>query len=592
MATTSEVLLKARADFKEVESSLSQLTKSGETLQEGLAQSGEKVGETLGSTTKKTERFLGGIRDMGRRVADQLRSDFKTLLSLEAVQQSLSVTNQFKDSIGQSITLSDTVRKLGNVFDLTGDKFKSFQNNLTKGLGEVGLSSEVATNTLQALAQTPVRGQDALIEYSKIAGQLASFSGQQGQEGSIAAGLANVIKAQGGDVEDVDEIKRVAEDLRRAFNVTGIGPTQTIKQMQTLFEQMPQDMRESISTRGLANLSAVSQAAGPGSTKFLEEFLTQSKLGRLPQEAQGLKGIFSNEGLDIEQFRKVSSDIMGRIGGDPTMAAQTLGISEEAAKGFVRLAENLDKVAEVQAKVASQTGSVNDQYQRSLGLGEAFRANLNRVKSALSEPLTFLTEGATNLLGKASESDMGAAGVAAGGGLLAATLAGFGLKGIGKGLGIGGMATGLAKKEAIEGITGEEVQNVYVTNASEIGSGVGTAVAGAGGMLGKAGGFLKGAAGVGIAGAAGYGVGSLIQGQIEQRTQGKTKEGFEGNIIEQGIFKMMNLFGAESAKKIAEANQALNTAPQGQSTARKEKFVIENRAPGFSVKKASRGANI
>jgi hypothetical protein len=254
--------------------------------------------------------------------------------------------------------------------------------------------------------------------------------------------------------------------------------------MQDLFTNMPKDLRGKITTRGLSNLAATEQVAGPGSTKFLEELLGKSPIARTALKAQGFGNVVGDQGLNVDAFKKASKSILGRIGMDPEMAAQTLGISEEAAKGFIRLADSLDKVKAAQDGIAKQTGNVESQYKSSMGAGEAFRASINRVKATVAGPLSAATQKGTDLLSKASETTLGSAGVVAGGGLLAALLAGGGLKGLG-----GGMLGGLGKAAAVQGITGKEVQPVYVVNASEMGggAGIGGALGGMGGMLGKAG---------------------------------------------------------------------------------------------------------
>jgi hypothetical protein len=169
------------------------------------------------------------------------------------------------------------------------------------------------------------------------------------------------------------------------------------------------------------------------------------------------------------------------------MAAQTLGISEEAAEGFVRLYESLDKVAEAQKKVQESAGDLGKAYSQGRSLGDSFRASINRVKSMVSGPLSHATQGLTDVLGKASESDAGALLATTAAATAAAVLTGGGLRGAGKALGLGGMAKGAA----IEGITGRQVQPVYVVNASEIGGGAaGLLGGGKGGALASVGKYI------------------------------------------------------------------------------------------------------
>lgn len=531
---SNDVQLSVRSGLGKIIKELETLKATAEEVQESMKTSGQEVGESFNKNVKKSENFLGNLRSLSRRIADQMRGDFKSLFAINAIQDSLKLSNQFKGSIAETVNLSDTIRKLSTTFGIASKDFVSFQSKMVKGLGEIGMSSDVASRSLQGLSDTPVRGEDQLLGYSQQAGMLASVSKEQGKEGDIARGIARVIQARGGDVNDLSQVKALAEDLRRVFNQTGKGPTETIRAMENLFTNMPKDLRKSISSQGLTNLAAASAVGGPNATKFLEEYLGKSPIARMAFEAQGGAGVFSEKGIDTQKFAEFAKGIMGRVGGDPRLAAQTLGLSEDAAEGFVRLAENLDKVTEAQNRIASSTGNLNEQYKNSMGLSESFQANINRVKGMFSGGLSWLTQKTTDVMSGASGSDLGSAGVVAGGGLLAALLAGIGTRGLGLG--------GIGRAAAAETISGREVQPVYVTNAAEIGGGVAGAVGGAGkgvlGMLGKAG--L-----VGVAGAAGVGLGMGANKLLDAKTQGTTLEGFQGNVVERLFFKLDQLVGGK-----------------------------------------------
>lgn len=528
------VQFSVRSSLGKIIKEMEELRDKAEDVSSSLKTVGQQTGESLNQQVKKTETFFGQLRSVGRRVADQLRGDFKALVSINALGDALKLSNQFRGSIAETINLSDAIRKLGTTFGIASKDFSSFQTKMVRGLGEIGMSSDVASRTLQGLADTPVRGDSALIGYSQKAGMLASVSREQGREGDIAKGIAKVLVARGGDANDLNQVASLAEDLRKVFNQTGKGPTETLRVMEDLFANMPKDLRKSISSSGLTNLAAASQLGGPNATKFLEEYLGKSPIARMAFEAQGGKGIFTEKGIDTEKFAKFAGSIMGRVGGDPRMAAQTLGLSDEAAEGFVRLAENLDKVKEAQDRMARSTGNLKDQYRASAGLGEAFKTNINKVKQLIAEPLSFISQKGSDVLSKSSESMVGAGAVVAGGGILAALLAGGALRGIGKGLG-----GSLAKGAAASAVTGKDVQPVYVVNASEIGGGMmGGLVKGGGAlsMLGKAG-LVGGAA------AAGVGLGIGANKLLDKHTQGTTEEGFEGNAVERFFFKLDRLMG-------------------------------------------------
>lgn len=536
------VELGVKSSLNKIIQELEQLRDKSKEVGSEFKGMGTDVAESMTKNTKRSERFLNDLRGMGRRVADQLRGDFKTLMSINALTDAMKLGQQFRGSIKETVALSDTIRKLGTTFNIASKDFSSFQNKMVKGLGDIGLSSDVASRSLAGLAETPVRGEDNLLAYSKSAGMLASIAREEGSEGNIAGGMARVIQARGGNVQDASQMQALSEDLRKVFAETGRGPTQTLQQMEQLFAKMPKDLRQAISSSGLTNLAAASAMGGPNATKFLEEYLGKSPVARMAFEAQGGAGIFGEDGIDTAKFGEFASSIMNRVGGDPRMAAQTLGLTDDAAEGFVRLAENLDKVKAAQDRINQSSGSLAEQYRNSLGLGEAFRRNINRVKASLSEPLSFLTQKATDLLSSAGDSTMGSAGVVAGGGVLAAMLAGMGARGVGGAM--GGMGGTMLKGAAAQAITGEKVQPVYVTNASEI-AGMG-AMGGAGkmgkGMMGKIG-------GLGMAAAGGVAIGKLIEPAVtrglDAGTTSKTAEGFEGNVLERLFFKLDQLVGGD-----------------------------------------------
>jgi ElaB/YqjD/DUF883 family membrane-anchored ribosome-binding protein len=493
------VELSVRSQLRKVVEELELISNKANEVAKSVGEVGNSVGEGVEKETKKTESFLTKLRSMAGRVANGMRGDFKSLISLNAIRDSLAISNQFRGAVKETFTLSDAIRKLGRTFGVADRDFAKLQSNLTKGLGDIGLSSDVATRAMEGLAGsgTPVAGQGSLVGYSRTSGQLASATRQQGREGDIAKSIAQVIQARGGNVNDMKQVAAVAEDVRRVFNATGTGAAETLSSMREIFSSMSKDFREKITSRGLANLSAAATVGGPNSTKFLQEYLGKSPVARASMDAQGFKGVFTDKGIDVEKFKAASKEVLDRVGGDPRLAAQTLGLSEEAAEGFVRLAESIDRVKTAQDSVNSSTGSLEDQYKKSMGFGEAFKASINRVKGALAAPLSAISQKGTDLLSDASQSGAGSAAVVGGGGLLAALLAGKGLKGAGAGL----LGTA-AKTAGAEAAFGTKTIPVYVVNASEIGGGALGVGGGAASMLGKAGLIGGVAVGAGMAGAA------------------------------------------------------------------------------------------
>ncbi len=360
------VQISVRSALSQVIDELASIRDAATETQEEFKKAGEGVADGLQKNVKNTEVFFGNLRGLSRRVADQLRGDFKSLLSINALKDAAGISNIFRKNVAETFELSNAIRKLGSVFGIAGDDFAAFQTKITQGLGEVGLSSEVATRALGGLSQTQVRGQDNLVQYAAQSGMLSSITREEGKEGDIAGGMARVIQARGGNENDQGQMKQLAEDLRRVFVQTGVGPTQILRNMEQIFATMPQDLRKAITTSALSSLSVASAVGGPNSTKFLEEYLGKSPIARLAFQGQGGGKVMGKNGLDTAEFKKFFKQITGRIGFDPRAAATTLGLSEEAAEGFIRLGENLDKVAAAQARVSKTAGDLATQYRASM----------------------------------------------------------------------------------------------------------------------------------------------------------------------------------------------------------------------------------
>lgn len=551
MPNDNEVLVSVRTELQKLLDELNKVTAKNKEVQDEFKSSGQAIDDSLKKKTQSTTQYFFSLRDVGRRVFDQLKSDIKALASLRGLEAGLSLSNQFSGTFKEVLSLSDSVRRLGNSFGIAKSDFSKFQGALSKGFGDIGASSEEAANALQGLTGTGVKGQGNVLEYAKTAAQLGMLSGERGKSGDIAGSLAGVVRAQGKDVNDPEAMRAIAREVTAASKATGKGASELLREMQNIFESMPEDLRKSFSPKAISQLGVASVVGGPGAADALKAFLGKSKEERAGLEAQGFGKIFGKDGeLDLKGLQEVAKELKSR-GVSSRMAAQTLGLSGSEAEGFVRLIEKSDQLAQALDETSKASKDYAKEARESMGFGDAFRANIRKVQGTIGEGLGAVTQGATDLLSSASESSAGALGTVAAGGILASVLAGGGLRGIGGSLAKG--AGGLIKGKVAEGVTEKETIPVYVVNASEIGGG-GSALAGAG----KMGGLAKGALGVAGAGAIGYEVGSLINEGIVEKTQGKTSEGFEGNAIERLFFKLDKLFGNERATQFERAQQMMN----------------------------------
>lgn len=458
-----QVTLSVRSELKKVIDELGGVKDAAQKVSDTLSKSTNKASGDLNKQIKKTENFFSQLSTLGRRTADQLKGDFKSLFGLNALGGALKLSNQFKGTISETVSLSDKIRKLADTFGIARSEFTAYQSALTKGLGAIGLSSDSATNALEGLSTTPVRGLKNITEYAKLAGMLASFGGEKGQEAGIANKLSGVLVARGQNPNDIGQAMQLADAIKRVRVATGKGPTEVLSAMEDIFGGMAKDMRKKIGPQGLGKLAALAVAGGPNSVKFLEDFLKEGSISRQVMEQQGFENIFTDKGLDFDKFQKASASVLSRIKQDPRLAASTLGLkSDEAAEGFVRLNEVLSRSKEFTDKYDDANKSLIDSTRGAMGLVDSFAASLNKLKALGTGLLSPLTQGTTDVLNGASQSTAGSLAVAIGGGVLAALLTGIGLKTLGKGL-AGGAVGGAIASQA--GAT-----PVWVVNASQIGN--------------------------------------------------------------------------------------------------------------------------
>src|SRR5690606_1151392 len=77
---------------------------------------GDEITDATKKQTKQTETFLSNLRGFAGRMARQIKNDFTSLLSLNALTESLRFSNMMRGNVDQTIELSNAVRKLGPIF--------------------------------------------------------------------------------------------------------------------------------------------------------------------------------------------------------------------------------------------------------------------------------------------------------------------------------------------------------------------------------------------------------------------------------------------------------------------------------------------
>lgn len=460
----ADAKISVRSDLLKIVEDLKVISETAQATSDSLAAASKQLGSEVNDQVSIVSGGMEKIRKFGQGLVKQLGSDFKGLFSVNALVGGMKLSEQFAGSIKQAVTLNDTIRNLAPIFGMTEDRAERFKRNLVKGLGEIGVGSDAAANALQGLAETPVRGEKALEAYAKTASELASISKEKGQEAGIAKGLAGVVTAQGGDPNDPKAMQKVADDIVRIRNATGKSATEALATLSKLFSSANQDFKKRLLQGGGVSLAAAGLIGGQGSTAFLERFMGLSKQERAGYEAQGLGRLVGQNGqLDNKAFESTISEAKNRGSGNAEFGLKTMGMSDEEAKGFLRLAEALRTNGAAVEAARTSVVDINKEYQQTMSLGDSFRASLNHVKGAFTGLMDKLgapdlINKGTNMLQDASHSAIGSAAVVGGTGLLAAMLTGKGLGGIGD------LLSGEAKKTAIEAATGEKVQRVEVIN--------------------------------------------------------------------------------------------------------------------------------
>lgn len=523
------VELNVRSELNRIIGELAQIHDAAGRVGDGLGDAGKKIGDGLDDQARKTETYLERLRSFGGRVSDQLVRDFKALASINALAGSLKFSEMFRGSIKETVTLSDSIRKLGGTLGIARAEMSRFQDDVTKGMARVGLSSVAAANAIAGLAESPVRGQGNLLAYATSAGQLASLGREQGREGDISKGLAGVVTARGGNPNDVNQMRAVGDDVLRIRQATGRSVTEILGAMQQLFSGANKSFQGRLAGGGAVTLASAALFGGKDATSFLEKYLHSNVFQRFGSDAQGLGSIIGkNGGLNLSAMEEVLKSARGRGLGDEQAGLTTMGLSDEEAQGFIRLTSALRENREAVDGARQKQVDLNTSYRESLGLGESFNRVLNKSKGAFSSVLAPATQGLTNALTGAGDSTAGALATTAGAGIIAALLAGGGLRGIAKGAGV-------------EAVTGRQVQPVFVTNfpgGFGMGDGLGGLAKGAGiaGALGTVG--LVAAAGAVAVGAVAAGVSN--EGKLSDEALAPLKRAKDYDAEQKQILKEIN----------------------------------------------------
>lgn len=535
----SDVRITLDARLDKIEAALGELNKLLTNTSKNIENTGKQIEKTYGdgfrSSTKHAENFMARLGGIGRRTLRGLGDDFKALFSINALRESLKMSDKFRDRAIQVMSLNDAIRKMGGSFGLAAKDFGRFQADLQKGLGDVGVSSEAAANALEGLMGSQVKGEQDLIRFAKQAGMIAALTGEAGQEASVVKGMADVA-LKGFSPE------QIADSVTKMFTGGGMRASESVALMHELFATMtPQQMQNMGGLKGVEDLAVIMQTSGKETLGFLKQLVQAGVDEKRVFESMGAKDIFGEKGFNASAFRGFVEN-MKRMRADPKAALEIAPAVGENAAALLKLEAALDKVEKRTKEVNQGFISVEHTLQKNRGFAESFSAAINKVFGNI--PLSRITQPLTEAASKMSESTTGSVAMVGGSAILAALLAGGGLRGIGKAIGIPGIAGGMLKGKALEQAG---VQPVYVVNASEIGGGGISNLAKLAPLafLGKGVAIAAATAAVGTAAYAAYSTGAPAVKGFMERNNITIYNPFEG-----AIDKLMGALGLSAAAPV------------------------------------------
>lgn len=580
-----KVELKVASDFRKIIADLEGLQKRAAGVADQIKRVGDDLDKNLQRNSKKTEQHFERMRDLGRRVADQLRGYFADIASqmvksLEFVKRDLGLKQQFIDATKGAIDLHDAIRKIGGSLGIANDRLGEFQKSINAAFSGAGFGTNEAVRALQGLAGTRVEGEQNVQDYALTATKLAQAGGESGQEGEIAKMLAEVLRTRGIDQNNTDEMRRLANSVR------GRNPLEKLQGQQAMYSAMEPSLRGQYGPETMRGLAAVRKEVGPEMDAFITKMM-QGWLQKLPQSAQGLGKIVGPNGIDFDELKK-NAPLLKRLGNDTVASGATLGLSADEARGLYALWKHADRANAAQRN-AGAGGSIDEQVASTRGIGENMAAVKNQVTGAIGGVLAKPIGVANDIIGGASKTTAGSAALMAGT-FAAATGASMLLSKFGGGK-IGGVAQTGARMAALEQITGQKTQPVYVVNFSELqgvfgGAGVGgPGVVGGGGAMGAAG-ALAGAASIGLV------IGTGIVEALNRWTPGKSaKTGVEGDWLTRSISEAMQSLSDATGGKLGTDYKAVQKALE-ENTRVLEQRRQEAKAAASAAAEAKRRARL
>ncbi len=579
---------KVSLNTKEYNEALKKQRLTTKTEAAGINKEFESLKTGYRNTTNSIKKEGLSLGNAFKSVNENIKKGAAVIGVTGAVQ---GLTSTFSSSAKAVGDFDKTFAKLSSRFDFDERRIKKLRREYRALAGDVGISgaeiNAAAENLLSESGGKSTGGLKDIAQFAKLSDDLNA--------GDVSRTAIDFLKGAGQDINQ-DNIKSFLESTLALSRKGDFSLSEALK----LSAASDGDSlnRAGLSTRENAALLAGASKVGQdrGATSAAIQALVEKSVegfgqGSALQNILGVDGgsLLTDGKFDVNKLAQASRNFNSRglNSQDSVALLEGAGLSRDEAEGLFAILNDFDKFQE------AFQGTVNDSKK----LSEAFKESTNNLPDTLSKlrekiatgadeivnPLSNITtqllngdiDGASSALPDALGDTASAMGNNKT--LLAGLLAGSGAIGFGLSkTGLFGSAAGMAKGSLIEEVTGGDVQQVYVVNANEIGGSLDPSklLAGGGkGIMGKlagAGKILGKGAGVLGAGAAGYQLGSYLNDNVIDKGQYKSKDGFEGNFVEQAIHSMAKLFGAESAKNIEKAN--------------KLELVIDTRDEGFTAK--------
>lgn len=505
------------ADFdlspKKVLQSLEDMSKEIKNLASRIEESlGKEAPKSIGKLEDAAENGTNKIQKFFRNLGDRVREDLKTAFDVGSLAGGLKMGSEFAAGTKQVFEMERAFDRLNTRLKLTGKQLMDFKRELGRKVAATGQKLEdVLPGVETVAARGGVKSPEQLEQIGDVLAKVKATT-NEGTEG-LSEKVVEILKNQGKKVtaqsfkDTVDALQgtRTAGAFKSAGDAGGA------------VDELAAYSKGKYSTRELGGLAAQASKAGPQGQDILRQLMDKgSTIGGQQQLNAILGPIFKNGKLDANALGRVDQKKFGQF--SQQTLEHTTGLHGANGADLSRFLDSFKGGLDQMGRVVNGANETGAQFDIATdNLASKIDKFKERTKEAGREIVGSVSKLAGDVIGghfgnlKEDTKGIGAAawqnkGTLAGGlavGGIAALLAGSGARKLLSKIPGGGMAGGLMGAEAAKAAG---IQPVFVTNASEIGGGIGGKGI-ASGLLGagKAGSLLQmlggatAAAGVGVA---------------------------------------------------------------------------------------------